>query len=69
MKFNLLTDNGVWKRGNCKFYDGELCSYWSWEEEDTYWQNRVKKDEKWLLRASKCPEYCATYPAYEKKPS
>lgn len=58
MKLELLTDHGIWKRDRCEYFDGDVCIYWSWNHEDSYWQNRILKDGKWRLRLKMSRALC-----------
>ena len=66
MRIDRLTTHGSWKRDNCTHYNGDICQEWSSNDKNQGWLMK-KQDEKWKVRVSKHPEYCATCPTFNRK--
>lgn len=61
-----LVVHGVWKCDHCTHNSRGVCQWWQFSRQITKW-NMVQDGDKWRLRVSEHPEYCATCPAYERK--
>lgn len=63
---SMFEENGKWKRDHCVHYTGDICNWWRWENEVADWK-MTKDGDKWRIRVSEHPAYCATCPDYVKK--
>jgi ParB family chromosome partitioning protein len=61
-----LEGHGTWKRDHCTHNSGGVCQYWQWQRPPLDW-SIVQDGDKWKVRVSDSPEYCATCPEYAKK--